>query len=253
MEYLDSYIQSVSKLPEEIFEGEKANILKAARIMAEVCEKGKLIHIFGTGAHSSMAGEEFFLRPGSLMNINPIFDPGLSVTHGASRSWMIEKLKGYAKPILDYYKLTPGDVMIIANSYGINCLTIDAAMEAKRKGLTVIALTSKEFADSVPKDFPSRHPNKKSLYELEELDLVIDLHVPAGDCLIQIPGMVQKMGPVSTICLSIALALLNAVTIKILHDKGIEPDMIKSPYIVKDGSQNNEKMIDKYYEIIKHL
>lgn len=253
MEYLKSYIQAVSRLPEKIFEKEKINLVKAAAIMSEATASGNLIHIFGTGAHSSMAGEEFFLRPGSLMNINPIFDPGLSVTHGAYRSWMIEKLTGYAKPILDYYKFNCRDVMVIVNAYGLNCVTIDAALEAKKKGLTVIALTSEEFARSVPDDLPSRHPSKRSLYELNEVDVLVDLHIPVGDCVIKIPEMEQKMGPVSTICFSIALAMLNAITVKMLYGKGIEPDVIKSPYEAVSGNEQNEKMIGKYYEIIKHL
>lgn len=253
MEYLKNYIQTVSMLPQTIFDKEKENIKKAAGVIAEATMKGSLIHIFGTGAHSSMTGEEFFLRPGSLMNINPIFDPGLSVTHGAYRSWMIEKLTGYVKPILDYYKFNSGDVIIIANPYGINCATIDAAIEAKKKGLTVIALTSKEFADSVPREFPSRHPCRKSLHELDEVDIVIDLHVPVGDCMIEIPEMEQRMGPVSTICCSILLSMLNAVSVKTLCEKGMEPDVIKSPYVASDAALHNEKMIDKYYERIKHI
>jgi len=253
MDFLKEYVETISQLPKIIFESEMDNIVRAASIIANATKTGNLVHIFGTGAHSSMAGEEFFLRPGSLMNINPIFDPGLSLSHGAYRSWMIELLTGYAKPVMDYYYFKDGDVIIIVNAYGINCVTIDAAMEAKKRNLTVIAITSKDLAGSVPKDFPSRHPCKKSLHELEEVDVVIDLHIPAGDAVVQIPGMPQKTGPVSTISYCIVLGLLNSIAVKLLHDDGFEPDVIMNPYSNAKGSENNEKMIEKYYEIIKHL
>ena len=253
MDCLMNYAKAVSELPQIILEKENLNIEKAAKFMADTYEKGGLIHIFGTGAHSSIAGEEFFLRPGSLMNINPIFDPGLSVTHGAYRSWMIEKLNGYATPVLDYYKINQGDVMIIVNAYGINSVTIEAAIESKRKGATVIAVTSKDFALSVSRDYPSRHYSQKCLHELKEVDLVIDSHVPAGDCVSEIPGIEQKLGAVSTICNCIVLGLLNTAAVKLLIDMGIEPDMIKSPYYIKDANTNNSNMINKYYEIIRHI
>jgi uncharacterized phosphosugar-binding protein len=248
----DEYVRVLSEKPGEILSKESDRIEAAARILADATRAGRLIHVFGTGAHSSMAGEEMFLRPGGLMNINPIFDPGLSVQHGASRSFMIEKLTGYARPILDYYRTAPGDVMLVVNAYGINAVTIDAAMVAKEKGMTVIAVTSPAFSDFVPKDHPARHPCGKSLYELDEVDLVIDSHVPAGDAVIAIPGTDHVAGPVSTLCNCIVLGLLNAAAVKLLCDDGTVPDVIRSPYL-PGGAAHNARMLEKHYERIRHI
>jgi uncharacterized phosphosugar-binding protein len=252
MDYLEDYIQTISQMPRKIFNSEKTNILSAAKLMANATQAGKFIHIFGTDAHSSIAGEEFFWRVGGLMNINPIFDPGFSLAHGAYRCWMIEQLPGYAASILNYYMLNSNDVIIIVNSYGINRVTIDAAIEAKNKGLTVIAITSKKLADSIPKQHSLRHPSKYSLYELKEVDIVIDGGIIEEDNIIKIPEMEQKMGPLSTIYNSIVLGMLNAVTVKMLYERGFEPDILKCMY-ENDGMKHNEKMIEKYNDIIKHL
>lgn len=250
---MDSYLSYTAGLPALIWENEREAILQAATLMADCYERGKLTHIFGTGAHSSIAGEEFFLRPGSLMNINPMFDPGLSVTHSAWRSWMIESLTGYARPIIDYYPIHDGDVFLVVNPYGLNCVTIDAANIAKEKGASVVALCSKEFGASVPTDFPSRHPSGKNLFELPSVDVVIDLHVCKGDTLIAADKFEQTMGPVSTICVSLALSFLNAATVDALVGRGISPDVIRSPYTMANATVHNQAMVDKYYDRIKHI
>lgn len=253
MDFLRCYIDAIANLQEQIYYAERDRIEQAAEKMAETYINGNLIHIFGTGTHASMAGEELFLRPGSLMNISPIFDPGLSVVHGAYRSWMIEDLTGYAKPVLDYYHIEAGDTILIINAYGINSVTIDAAIESKKKGATVIAISSKSYAEAVDQQSPSRHPSGKNLNELDSIDVFIDSHVPAGDCVIGLPGSNQKLGPVSTLCNCIILGMLNAAAVIKLERKGIEPETIKDPNFFKDGLQNNIMMINKYYERIKHI
>lgn len=60
-----------------------------------------------------------------------------------------------------YCKIDPDDVMIVVNAYGINANAIDAAIESKKMGVKVIAVTSPGFSKVVPSDHPARHPSKK--------------------------------------------------------------------------------------------
>ncbi len=45
---IKDYVDVVSKLPELIYRKEKDSIRTAAKLMADIYEQGKLIHIFGT-------------------------------------------------------------------------------------------------------------------------------------------------------------------------------------------------------------
>ena len=83
------------------------------------------------GGHSNMAAEEAFYRAGGLAAMNPLLDAGTNLIHGALRSTYVERTPGYAKAVLDAYGIASGDVLIIANAYGINAMTVDCALECK--------------------------------------------------------------------------------------------------------------------------
>ena len=80
--------------------------------------------------------------------------------------------------------------MIVSNS-GRNPVPIEMAMEARGKGLKVIAVASIGFSKGVP----SRHFSGLRLADVA--DVVIDNGVPPGDASVEIGGLAQKMGPVS--------------------------------------------------------
>ena len=83
-------------------------------------------------------------------------------------------------------------MIIIANAYGINSMRIDSALEAKRRGMTSIGITSRAFADKLTPDHPSRHPSCKNLYQ--EVDYYIDNHIPYGDAVVELAGVEQEWG-----------------------------------------------------------
>ena len=251
MDFLKGYCEYISGLPQIIIEKETPAIIKAAEKLAETTKNGGLIHVFGTGAHSSIGCSEFFVRPGSLMNINPIFDPAFCLSHGASRCWMIERLPGYVKPVLDYYYFNKGEPIIIINPYGVNCVTIDAATWAKNAGLFIIAVTSPGFSKAVKEDSTSRHPTKQNLCDMA--DIVLDMHLPPGDAVVTIEGFEHSCAPVSTVSLSIILSMLNAQAVRLLVESGHIPDVIASPYTYPDAANHNRAMVEKYIERIKHL
>ena len=121
---IDRYFKVVTDLLNEVYIRERGSIEKAAKILADAIEEGRLIHIFGTGGHSYMGAEEFFYRAGGLIPVNPILDPGVSLAFGALRSTAIERLPGYAQKVMAFYDLKEGDPIIIVNAYGINSCTI---------------------------------------------------------------------------------------------------------------------------------
>lgn len=251
MDLVDKFYLEISRLLKEFKDKEKNNIKKAAGLIAESIKNDELIHIFGTGGHSYMAEEEIFYRAGGLVPINPIFDGGVTVANGAIRSTNVERTSGYARAILEPLKLEKeGKIIIISNVYGINSLTIESALEAKKRGLTVIAITSVEHSKNLPKDVHSRHPSKKNLFEIA--DMVLDVPVPIGDAIVDIEGLDVKVAPCSTILVSFCLNALVAETVRILIEMGVEPPVWKSANS-PGGDEHNKKYKDKYLKRIKHL
>jgi uncharacterized phosphosugar-binding protein len=231
---------------------EAASITKAARVVAAAIARDELVHVIGPGGHSNMAVEEVFWRAGGFAAINPILDPGTNLIHGGVRSTAIERTPGYAISVLNAYRVgrNRGEVLIIINAYGVNSMCVDLALEAKRREIVTVGITSRSFADALAKDHPSRHPTGRNLYQ--EVDYFIDNHMPYGDAIVQIEGTERKMGPTSTFCNIFAVNVLMIEAAKELVAMGVEPPVLTSGNM-PGGDEANRKLIDKYVPRVKHL
>jgi uncharacterized phosphosugar-binding protein len=247
----ETYTKAVSTIAGEIAAQEKT-IMEAARVMAQAIARDDIIHVIGPGGHSNMAAEEVLWRSGGLVPMNAILDAGTNLIHGAKRSNYVERTPGYAARVLDAYRVgrKPGEVIIIVNAYGINAMCIDTALEAARRKMVRIAVTSREFADRLPPDHPSRHPSGKNLYR--ETEHFIDCHLPYGDAVVEIAGCAQKTGPTATICNVIAMNLLVIETVKQLLALGVDPPLWMSANL-PGGDEANRAFEEKYIPRIKHL
>ena len=244
------YFNNVVDIFKKIKKQSENSIDKAATLMSEVILDGKLVHIIGPGGHSNMAAMELLWRAGGLAPINAILDPGIALVHGAKHSNIIERTPGYAKSVLDSYDIKKGEVMIIANAYGINSMTIDSALEAKARGLKTIGVTSTSFAEHVPKGHPARHPSGKNLYEI--VDVFVDNYLPLGDAIVKFDNFEQKIAPTSTLCNTFTLNLMVIKTVeKILKKGGIPP--VWASANMPGGDKVNKKLEEKYSHRIKHL
>ena len=238
------YSTIIKSLFDEIL-SEEESVKKAAALVGDSIMRDQVIHAIGPGGHSNMGVEEMFSRAGGFACINAILDPGTNLSHGGSRSMGVERVPGYAIPVLKSYRVgkTPGEVMIIINAYGINSMTIDCANEAKKRGVTSIAITSTSFADKLPKDHPSRHPSGANLYQ--SVDVFINNHLPYGDAIISVEGCEQNVGPTSTFCNCFAANFLVLETCKYLVSKGYTPPVFRSGNL-PGGSEYNQEMKEKY-------
>jgi len=227
-------------------------VQEAAGVVADAIVRGELIHVIGPGGHSNMAAEEVLWRSGGLVPINAILDPGTNLIHGAKRSNVIERTPGYAQRVLDAYRVgrKPGEVIVIANAYGINAMCIDTVLEAKRRKMVTIGVTSREFADRLPADHPSRHPSGKNLYQ--EVDYFLDCHLPYGDAVVEIEGSPQRTGPTATFCNIFTINLLVIEAVKALVARGVEPPLWVSANL-PGGDEANRANEEKYIPLIKHL
>lgn len=248
---INQYKETITDILEAIA-SEEASIHKAAKVMADSIQKGQLIHVVGTGGHSCMAAEELLWRAGGLAAINPILDAGVNLIHGAKRSNMIERCEGYSRTMFESYQLgrTPGEVILIVNAYGINAMTIDTAIEARNRGMTVIAVTSESFASQVPEGAKARHSSNQNLYQLA--DIYINNHLPYGDAAVAVDGLDQRVAPTSTFCNAFAVNCIVIETVKELIARGITPPVWMSANM-PGGDEANKRWEVSYQGRVKHL
>lgn len=247
---IDQYFGKVVELLQKIKSTEKENIKNAADIIAEAIKQNKVLNVIGTGGHSQIGAEEVFMRAGGLVPVNAMLDLGWWIGAGAERAHNVERTPGYALAVLKQYDLKKGDVLLMTQPWGINAITIDTAQEAKRLGLTVIAITSPEFSKAVPADHPARHPSKKNLFELA--DVTINNYMPFEDAVLDVEGIPQKVCPVSTILTAFAEWCLVSQVVAKLVEMGVEPPVFRSANI-PGGDEWNRRLIEKYRAKLKHL
>ena len=192
-----------------------------------------------------MLAEELFYRAGGLVKVYPLLDEPLMLHINASRSSHLERLPGYAHTLLeDGPTLCPGDVMFVFSNSGRNTVSVDMAMGAKRRGLTVICITNLAHSSSVT----SRHPSGKNLYEV--CDIVIDNCGAIGDAAISIGDLV--CGPTSTVVGAAILQSIVCRTIELMQNAGIASEVFRSSN-VDGGDELNEAYIQKYRGQIRML
>lgn len=240
MTNIDTYIEVIEKLLVRLKNEEKLNIEKAAQAIAAAMQKNKWLYVFGSG-HSSMMAEEFFYRAGGLVRVYPIFNPALMVHNGAIKSTAAERQSGVAKKILKNYPISSGDVLFIASNSGRNAVPIEMAIEAKKIGGLVIALTSLNHSKSVV----SRHSSGKRLFELA--DIVIDNGGVVGDAAVPVNG--EKVAPTSTV---INAAIVNAIVARVVELLGDKAEFFASSN-TDEGEKRNQKYIDRYKDFVKCL
>lgn len=238
-EFFDQAVDHLTRIREE----ERDRIDTVAKVIADQIEKDKLIYIWGPGGHSNMNAMEVFFRAGGLMHVSAILDEGTMLSSGALRSMAIERTPGYGKIVIEDNQIGKGDLLIIANAYGINAACLDAAFTAKALGATTIAITSVGHADNIPADHPARHPSHVNLYKA--CDYYIDTKVPVGDAVIEIPGIDQKMGAVSTLCNAYTLNCLMMTAAAILGERGVQVPLWKSGNC-PGGDEWNDQFISRF-------
>ncbi|MGI9862958.1 SIS domain-containing protein [Moorella naiadis] len=245
-QYLNKIFEHLQKIHDE--EGDA--IKKAARLVADHIKEDKLVYVYGPGGHSNLASQEIFFRAGGLMHVSAMLDEGTLLSNGALRSMAIERTPGYGKIVIDDYGLQEGDLLIIVNAYGINAATIDAVLEAKRRGVKTIGVTSVHHALETPKDHPARHPSKANLADL--VDVVLDCKIDVGDAVVEIEGLGQRVAAMSTFANAFILNSLMAETVDLLVKEGITPPIWMSGNAT-GGDEANARFIERFKGRIKKL
>jgi len=246
----EEYLKKVVEILKKIEKEQIGNIKKAAEVIAESIAQDKLIHVYAGGGHTWIPVAEIFYRAGGLACINPLMDYGLSPFNQALHYMQFERLPGYGRAVIDYYNPQKGEVIIIIHNIGCNPATIDAALACKERGLKIIAISSSEWQEKVPKDHYIRHSSKKNLFDIA--DICIDDYNPYGDAVINVEGVGTPIAPISNVIDCYLMHRLEIEVAKKLVEKGVEPPFWRSANI-PGGDEYNRKYIEKYMNRIKYL
>jgi uncharacterized phosphosugar-binding protein len=238
------WVSEASVLLERLASTQAEAIERASGWCADAIGAGGLVHLFGTG-HSRIPVEEMFPRYGSYPGFNPIVE--LSMTfhtqvvgaNGQRQAMFIERTPGLAEVILENFRFSPDDVMMVFSASGLTAVPVEMARGARARGLRVIAVTSVEQSMS---GTPSDEPGARLL---DEADLVIDLCTPHADALCTVDGLETPVGPGSTIT---AVAIVNAIKVRVaelLTERGAMPPVITRSSVV--GEERSRELFDEAY------
>ena len=244
------YFESIQENFKKVNDTQEENIKKAAQLMAKAIADDKLISVYGGGGHTTLCMGEMFFRAGGLCCINPIMETGLSVFNQALKYLELERTVNYGSSILKYYDLKKDDVLIIFHNIGINPATIDAAAEAKKNGVKIIAVSSSRWQSEMPPEHFIRHPNKTNLFDYA--DVCIDDFNPVGDAVVTVPGLDIPIAPVSNIIDFYIAHLLEIETVRQCIEMGVTPPVWSSAN-TPGGDEKNAKYLEKYKPRVKML
>jgi uncharacterized phosphosugar-binding protein len=239
------YLAAVRRAIESIEATQLPAIRAAALQFASAILKGRLVHVFGTG-HSRMAVEEMFPRYGSFPGFHPIVE--LSMTYhnpvvganGQRQAMFLENVQGFGAVLWRNFATSADDVFLAISTSGCNAVTIDVALEAKRLGMSVVALTSLAHAAvSI-----SRHESGKKLHEVAAL--TIDQSAPAGDSVVWIEGLETPVAPLSSVTGCAIINLLKAEVARLLTDAGSPPKVLTAACHM--GAERSRQLFEETYD-----
>lgn len=244
------YLEKIFEHLQALHDEESSSLDKAARMVVDRLKEDGLVYAYGPGGHSNLAPQEIFFRAGGLMHISAMLDEGTLLSNGALRSMAVERMPGYGRIVVDDYGLREGDLLIIINAYGINSACIDAAMEARRRGVKTIGVTSVRHASETAEDHPARHPSGHNLHDL--VDVVLDSKVEVGDAVVEIEGVGQPVAAMSTFANAYLLNTLVAEAVRLLVDEGVEPPIWTSGN-APGGDEANARFVERFKHRVKKL
>jgi len=215
------WLENARAVMSKIEETQMDNIRKAAEVMADTIECGRWVHTFGCG-HATIPVEEMYPRIGGFVGFHPMVELPLTFftritgEMGVHQFVFLERVEGYGVEIMKGYNFDPRDTMWIFSHSGINNVNIDVALEAKKKGMKVIAYGSAAAA----KGKQTRHSSGKTIFDVA--DLVVDSCAPAEDASVPVKNHQDKLGPLSTLAFVTTVWMTVTTIGEILADRGFK-------------------------------
>lgn len=236
--YMERVFGIGMELLDKISRTQATPICKAGVKIAESFLTGHKFFVTGSG-HSHTVAEEFYGRAGGLAFVVPILTSELTLTEHPTKSTMLERLPGYATILIDLYRVQKDDVILIASNSGINAYPVEMALEAKKRGATVIAITNITHSKAVQ----PRHASGKKLMDIA--DIVIDNCGVVNDSALQLDGLEAFMCPTSSIANACIVQAMSIECAKHILAQGVRPPVFMSANGM-DSAEVNDKYFNRY-------
>src|SRR6188508_1905397 len=215
------WLNNARDVMSRIEETQLDKIQEAAKVMADSIEAGRWVHTFGCG-HATLPIEEMYPRIGGFVGFHPIVELPLTFftritgEMGVHQFVFLERVEGYGVEIMKGYNFDARDTMWLFSHTGINNVNIDVALEAKKRGMKVIAYGSAAAAQGKI----SRHSTGKTIFDIA--DIVVDSCAPIIDASVDLKNHQDKVGPVSTMAFVTCVWMTVTTVAEILADRGVK-------------------------------
>jgi uncharacterized phosphosugar-binding protein len=246
---LQQYRERITAVLDRIWSTQAESIERAAALMADCIARGGLVHVFGSG-HSVLPVQDMFPRYGAYPGFHPLMDARLMWSNvigsgGAKGLLWLERREGYAQVLFENEPIRAGDVMLIFSHGGLNAAGVEVALEARKRGLSVVAVTSMD-------NYGKRSATHSSGQKLADTaDIVIDNCAPAEDALVKIDDWKAPVAAGSTVAaVTIAMALVAQVAAE-LAKRGVHPPVFVSPNVPGIPADNNDQVYRQYERSLK--
>ena len=238
------YLQRCRELVESVAQ-QQSQIQTAASWFSDTILTGRMVHLFGAG-HSRILVEEMWPRYGSFPGFNPIVELSLSFhnlvvgPNGQRQAMFLENVSGLAERILRNFDISEKDSALVISSSGCNVVPIEMAELFRKRGVKVVALSSRKHSEASK----SKHPNGKKLQDFA--DLVLDTGAPAGDAMVRIPGLETPVAPGSTVGGCMIVNAIKAEVAAKLTQAGQPPRVLTAPGII--GAEKSTALFEAAYD-----
>ena len=239
MKIFKEYTEKSIGFIQQIADQEYDNIEKAAEIVKNVIKNDGIVFTFGSG-HSHLIAEEVMYRAGGLVPVYAILEDGVTGNREVTKSEYTERLEGYAAMIMNYHRPTSNDCLIIISNSGRNGVPVEMAMEARKRGIPTICITSVPYSQSQT----SRHSSGKRLFELT--DVVIDNCSVFGDACVQVEGIEPPVGPTSNFAATFIIHSILLCAMELAASEGFDVPVFWSGNM-DGGREKNEKHLERYW------
>jgi len=218
---IEQYFEALQAKIAEIA-ADQEPIRKAAELCSNALANGGIIHIFDSG---HMVSSELVNRAGGLVALSGLsFNLNVINTVKARAAQPDDKTLsfGYIQHVFDTNQLRRGDVLFVGSVSGKTANVVELALQARARGLTVIAITAMAYSPRLE----SEHPSGKHLFEAA--DMVLDNHAPYGDAMLAVPGLDYPVCPASGMGAAATMWAVVAGVIENMLARGLKPTVFAS-------------------------
>ena len=215
------WLNNARAVMDRIEETQLPRIREAAGLMADSIQAGRWVHTFGCG-HATLPVEEMYPRIGGFVGFHPLIELPLTFftrivgEMGVHQFIFLERVEGYGVEIMKGYSFDPRDTIWIFSHSGINNVNIDVALEARKRGMKVIAYG----AAAAARGKATRHSCGKTIFDIA--DVVVDSCAPPEDASVPLRNHLDKVGPLSTMAFVTAVWMTVCTVAEILADRGVK-------------------------------